>query len=267
MNLSPLLDAVLEISLEAGRRILEVYRSDFAVMHKADASPLTPADLAAHRHIVAALAALSPALPVLSEEAADIDYAVRRGWSRYWLVDPLDGTREFVRRNGDFTVNIALIDGGFPVLGVVHAPALDLTCLAAEGVGSFQLIGGRRRALHTRRTPATPVFVVSQSHQNDALTAFLSRAPEHVAVSRGSSLKFCQIAAGEADLYPRTGPTSEWDTAAGQCVVEQAGGRVLRLPELTRLAYNRKESLLNPLFAAIGDDRHDWTPLLRTIAG
>lgn len=267
MSFAELLDPVVRIAHEAGERILEVYASnDFDLTHKADQSPLTRADLAAHTHIASALAQLTPALPLLSEEDADIPYSRRRTWTRYWLVDPLDGTREFIRRNPDFTVNIALIDRGFPALGVVHAPALGQTWLAAEGVGSFQLQDGQRRRLKTRPRPERPRFVVSQSHRNAALERFLAQAREHDAVSRGSSLKFCLIAMGEADFYPRTGPISEWDSAAGQCVAEQAGAAVLRLPGRTRLGYNEKESLLNPLFAVIADPAADWDAELAALA-
>ncbi|WP_028080066.1 3'(2'),5'-bisphosphate nucleotidase CysQ [Solimonas soli] len=253
------LDAVARLAIEAGERIMAVYRSDFAVTAKQDHSPLTQADLAAHRHIVAGLTALTPALPVLSEEDADIPYATRRQWMRYWLVDPLDGTKEFVKRNDQFTVNIALIDDGAPKLGVIHAPALDVSYAAAEGIGALRWYGrGARAPIRTRAVPPRPIFAVSKSHRDAALEAFLARAPQHEAVSRGSSLKFCQIAEGSADLYPRTGPTSEWDTAAGQCIVEQAGGLVLRTPELTPLRYNEKDSLLNPTFLVFGDRAYGW---------
>jgi 3'(2'), 5'-bisphosphate nucleotidase len=258
--------AVLEIAEEAGRLILQVRESaDFGTTEKADHSPVTRADMAAHRHIAQALKTLTPEIPLLSEEDADIAFETRRTWTRYWLVDPLDGTKEFIRRSADFTVNIALIEDGYPTLGVVVAPALGVSYFAAQNAGAFQIRDGQRSQMHTRPAPAKPVFVVSRSHKNPELETFLAAAPEHEARSRGSSLKFCQIAAGEADLYPRTGPTSEWDTAAGQCVAEQAGALVLRLPDLSRLRYNQKESLLNPLFAAIGDSTHDWKPLLATI--
>ncbi|NKF22954.1 3'(2'),5'-bisphosphate nucleotidase CysQ [Solimonas marina] len=258
MTSPDLFDAVRQTALAAGEKILEVYRSDFAVQRKDDASPLTEADLAAHRHILSALHALTPDIPVLSEEAADIPYATRRQWSRYWLVDPLDGTKEFVRRNDDFTVNIALIENGVGQLAVVHAPALQLTYAASTDHGALRWRNGAAEKIRTRRVPQTPVFVVSKSHRDAALESFLAKAPPHDAISRGSSLKFCWIAEGTADLYPRTGPTSEWDTAAGQCVVEQAGGRVLRTPELTPLRYNQKDSLLNPTFLVFGDVDYDW---------
>lgn len=267
MKPADLLQPVLDIAIEAGNRIMEVYRSaDFGVTHKDDASPLTLADLAAHEYIATSLAALPVGYPVLSEEAADIPFETRRAWSHYWLVDPLDGTKEFIKRNGDFTVNIALVVDGYPLLGVVHAPALDLSYFAAEGAGAWCIRAGKREAIRTRPAPAVPAFVVSRSHKDATLEAFLSAAPPHEAVSRGSSLKFCQVAEGTADLYPRTGPTSEWDTAAGQCVAEQAGAEVLRLPGFARLRYNQKDSLLNPLFAVIGDPSQDWKTLLSTVA-
>ncbi|MBI3171980.1 MAG: 3'(2'),5'-bisphosphate nucleotidase CysQ, partial [Hydrocarboniphaga effusa] len=160
-------------------------------------------------------------------------------------------------------VNIALIENHRPVLGVVHAPALAQTYAAAQGLGAFRSGTDGRITLHTRSIPAIPTFVVSRSHRDEALAALLLRAPHHQAVSRGSSLKFCLVAEGSADFYPRTGPTSEWDTAAGQCVVEQAGGAVWRLPELTPLTCNEKELLLNPPFAVVGDPAHDWTAVLQ----
>ena len=262
-SLPPLLDAALDIAERAGRSIREVYESDFAVTRKDDDTPLTQADLASHRLIQEALAQLEPTLPCLSEEGADIPFATRRGWPCYWLVDPLDGTREFVKRNGEFTVNIALVEGHRPVLGVIHAPVLGLTYGAARGLGAFRVADGRRVPIAARRLPPRPVYVASRSHRNPELEVLLARAPAHDAVSRGSSLKFCLVAEGAADFYPRLGPTSEWDTAAGQCLVEQAGGAVLRLPELTPLGCNEKDSLLNPSFAVIGDPGHDWAALLR----
>ena len=258
-----LLDHALELAQEAGRRILEVYQSDFAVSRKDDESPLTQADLASHSLIVEELARRTPQLPCLSEEAADIPYAVRRTWHRYWLVDPLDGTKEFVKRNGEFTVNIALIEDHRPVLGVVHAPALNLTYGAARGAGAFRLTDRGRTAVTTCGAGRHITVVASRSHRDAQTDAVLARLPPHEVVSRGSSLKFCLVAEGTAAFYPRFGPTSEWDTAAGQCLVEQAGGAVWRLPQLTPLAYNEKESVLNPSFAVVGDPRHDWASLLR----
>ena len=263
MSPAELLLPVVAIAGEAGRRIMEIYRSaDLGVQTKSDDSPVTRADLAAHRHIEQSL---------LSEEDVDSQQAPRRGWSRYWLVDPLDGTREFIHHRDEFTVNIALIDDGYPVLGVVVAPAIGGdSWYAAAGAGAFAVQGGTPRAIHTRalpQAPQRPVYLVSRSHQNRRLEAFLERAPPHEARSIGSSLKFCRIAEGAADFHPRTGPTSEWDTAAAQCVVEQAGGAVLALPGGERLRYNQKDSLLNPFHAVIGDPSRDWRGVLAAIGG
>jgi 3'(2'), 5'-bisphosphate nucleotidase len=265
MSLARLLDEVLPIALDAGRAIMQVYDSPeaAAVTHKDDSSPLTQADLAAHRLIVQALDRLRPSLPCLSEEAADIPYATRRAWTRYWLVDPLDGTKEFIKRNGEFTVNIALIEEGRPTLGVVHAPALDATYLAALGVGAFRIGAQGREPIRTRKTPPRPCLVVSKSHRDAALDEFLAHVPPHDAASKGSSLKLCLVAEGAADLYPRTGPTSEWDTAAGQCVAEVAGAEVYTLPDWQPLRYNGKESLLNPGFVVIGDPAYGWREKLK----
>jgi 3'(2'), 5'-bisphosphate nucleotidase len=261
-----LLDAIIQLSREAGDRILEIYGSDFAVTHKDDDSPLTQADLASHRAIAAGLAQLTPEIPVLSEEGADTPYATRSRWSQYWLVDPLDGTKEFIKRNGEFTVNIALIENHEPVLGVVWAPAKAVGYAGARGLGALRIEGASRTPMRVRTAAAPPVFVVSRSHQDAALETLLAKLPAHDAVSTGSSLKFCLVADGSADLYPRTGPTSEWDTAAGHCVVECAGGEVLRLPDLAPLRYNEKDSLLNPGFVVIGDRSAGWRERLLATA-
>lgn len=264
-----LLAAVRRIAVDAGERILDIYRSGFDVSVKSDDSPVTQADLAAHHCIVEALARLAPALPVLSEEGRAIGFAERGRWSRYWLVDPLDGTKEFIRRNDEFTVNIALIDRGEAVLGIVHAPALGVCYSAARGVCTFR---GRvaegvytdEESIRCRTSPERPTFVVSRSHRDAELAALLARLPAHEATSRGSSLKFCLVAEGSADLYPRTGPTSEWDTAAGQCVAEVAGARVRTLPHFQHLRYNRDVDLINPGFVVIGDPAAPWARQLET---
>lgn len=252
------MDACLDIASGAGDAILQVYASDFEVYTKADASPLTQADLAANRLIGQGLRAITPELPLLSEESAEVDFSQRRSWHRYWLIDPLDGTKEFVRRNGEFTVNIALIEDGVPILGVIHAPALKISYAGAAGLGAWRIEADRRQSIRTRRTAMPPVVVISKSHRNPALHAFLQRLPAHRAISRGSSLKFCLIAEGSADFYPRTGPTSEWDTGAGQALVEAAGGAVVTLADWRPLRYNTKASLLNPDFAVIGDSSYGW---------
>ena len=261
-----LLDAIIQLSRDAGERILDIYGSDIAVTHKDDDSPLTQADLASHKTIAAGLAKLTPDVPVLSEEGASTPYATRSGWSQYWLVDPLDGTKEFIKRNGEFTVNIALIENHEPVLGVVWAPAKAVGYAGARGLGALRIEGGNRAPMQVRAAATPPVFAVRRSHKDAALEALLAKLPEHDAVSTGSSLKFCLVADGSADLYPRTGPTSEWDTAAGHCVVECAGGEVLRLPDLMPLRYNEKDSLLNPGFVVIGDRKAGWRERLLAAA-
>lgn len=256
--MSALREACIGIARDAGIAIMEVYAQDFEVESKSDASPLTAADMAAHRIICAGLAALTPAIPVLSEESATIDGAVRRGWLRYWLVDPLDGTREFVKKNGEFTVNIALIDGDASVLGVVYAPALDYLVHAERGVGAFLRDGTVDIALATQQPAPSPLRVAaSRSHLDARTAAALEKMGATEKIGMGSSLKFCRIAEGRIDVYPRFGPTSEWDTAAAQCVLEVAGGAVLTL-DGEPLRYNTKESLLNPDFIALGDVRLPW---------
>ncbi|MFT5139778.1 MAG: 3'(2'), 5'-bisphosphate nucleotidase [Lysobacterales bacterium] len=257
------LNQLVTLSRKAGQAILEVYKQDFEVEHKADASPLTQADLAAHRIICQGLAELDPDTPVLSEESAEIPFSQRSQWNEYWLVDPLDGTKEFVNRNGEFTVNIALILDHAPVMGVVHVPVTGRTYFSARGIGAFRRDGDTNAVeISTRQPAATPLVVVgSRSHANPDLEKRLSTIGQYELVSMGSSLKFCLIAEGKADFYPRLGLTSEWDTAAAQAVVEAAGGRVTTLDGKT-LPYNRKDSLLNPYFLVFGDTGRDWPRLM-----
>lgn len=261
-----LIEPLTDLAREAGERIMRVYRRDFAVETKADESPLTEADRAAHDRILAGLRKLTPGIPVLSEEGGLPGYDSRRRWAVYWLVDPLDGTKEFVKKNGEFTVNIALVEGGQAVLGIVHAPALETTYLGLLGGGAFRIHDGERTPIRTRALPSGPLtFVVSRSHRGEAVDRLLERLPPHQCISVGSSLKFCLVAEGKADLYPRFGPTSEWDTAAAQCVVEAAGGRVTRV-DLTPLSYNTKTSLLNPDFLVFGDPEWELRPFLTGFA-
>ena len=265
MNGQPaaLVESVAHIAARAGEAILEVYATDFDVDAKDDQSPLTQADMAAHRIIERELRELTPALPILSEEAGLPAFEERAGWKRYWLVDPLDGTREFVKRNGEFTVNIALIDGHRPVLGVVHIPVMGKTYIGCEGYGAeVRAKDGSRTAIKAAIESASPVRVVgSRSHRGASLDAFLEKLADFEMVPMGSSLKFCLVAEGTADVYPRLGPTSEWDTAAAQAVVEQAGGTVLRL-DGNPLRYNEKEDILNPHFVVIGPQDYDWLGIL-----
>ncbi len=251
------------IATRAAAAILEIYESDFAVTHKDDRSPLTAADLAAHRLIEAGLRELTPDLPVLSEESVGVPWSERSRWTRYWLVDPLDGTREFVKRNGEFTVNIALIDDHRPVIGVVQKPVGGELALAWEGGGAWFAADAQAKAHRLGTRPrATPLVVAgSRSHGSEREAELLGRLGACSKWPLGSSLKFLRIAAGEADLYLRLGPTSEWDTAAGQCVLEQAGGAVYGFDGLP-LRYNTRDSLLNPEFFAVGERDADWAPLM-----
>ncbi|MGD9598245.1 MAG: 3'(2'),5'-bisphosphate nucleotidase CysQ [Steroidobacteraceae bacterium] len=261
-----LLDRVAAIARRAGEEILAVYaRQDAGVSAKADHSPLTLADLRAHRVIVEALEALTPGIPVLSEESSELrPFAERALWPRYWLVDPLDGTKEFLSRNGEFTVNIALIEGHAPVLGVVHVPVRATTYSGLPGTGAWRQGGeGAAEPIRARPQAASPVRVVgSKSHRGDSLDGFLARLGAHELVPVGSSLKFCLVAEGAADVYPRLGPTCEWDTAAAQAVACGAGARVLTL-DGSPLAYNAKPDILNPHFIVFADRGRDWLALMR----
>jgi 3'(2'), 5'-bisphosphate nucleotidase len=253
-----LIQNVTEIAHQAGDAIMQIYQRDFAIYEKSDESPLTEADLAAHNHIVAGLEKISE-LPILSEESADISWSERKTWSKYWLVDPLDGTKEFIKKNGEFTVNIALIEDGAPVFGVVYAPVLGWTYVGVVGQGAYKIEGDKR-------TPITPEkklsdgswkIVGSRSHQSPEIQVLLdSLDGETELIAMGSSLKLCLVAEGAAHLYPRLGPTSEWDTGAAHAVVSAAGGKVTVIADARNvldknakpLRYNQKESVLNPYF-------------------
>ena len=249
----------------AGAAILEVYgERDFGVAMKSDASPLTRADLAAHQCIVTALAAAAPDIPILSEESDDIPFSERSRWQRYFLVDPLDGTKEFISRNGEFTVNIALIESGVPTQGVVYVPVRDILYTGDRKAGQARVTrDGKTETIETRvfRPERGVTLVASRRHGGDALQACLSVLRDKFerieTTSLGSSLKLCLVAEGMADLYPRLAPTSEWDTAAAQAVVEAAGGKVVDT-DLQPLRYNTGDDLLNPFFYVIGDPEYDW---------
>ena len=248
-----LLPALRAIAATAGEAILGIYRGAFDVRTKGDASPVTVADELADRLIVAALRQLTPAIPVVSEETVETSGPAAAGAARFWLVDPLDGTKEFIKRNGEFTVNIALIDRGRPVAGVVHIPALGETFAGADGAGaSLQRAGAQPLPIHCRPAPAEGLTVMtSRSHADNAvLDDFLRDWPVAARQVAGSSLKLCRIAEGAADLYPRLGPTMEWDTAAGQAVLEAAGGTVRDL-DGAPLRYG-KGDYRNPHFLARG---------------
>jgi 3'(2'), 5'-bisphosphate nucleotidase len=240
---------VCQIAKDAGAAILEVYEGDHAVELKADNSPLTAADKASHQVIMAGLQKHFPDIPILSEEGADIPYAERKDWTRFWCVDPLDGTKEFIKRNGEFTVNIALIEEGRPVAGVVYVPVQDKMYFgSSEGSCWTQEAGGNPQQIQVRQPDheAGLTVVMSRSHPSPELEEYLKGIKVAEALPVGSSLKLCVVAEGLADIYPRLGPTMEWDTAAGHAVAEAAGAKVLT-PEGELLGYN-KESLLNPYF-------------------
>lgn len=248
---------VLNITKLAGNEIMAIYEKDFAIYEKQDTSPLTEADLAAHNCIVAELEKIS-SLPILSEESANIPWSERQQWDKYWLVDPLDGTKEFIKKNGEFTVNIALIDGGRPVMGVVYAPALDKAYIGVEGEGAWAETESGFTPISAKVHESGECWKVvgSRSHQSPEIKNLLAQLDgDAELVAMGSSLKLCLVAEGEAHLYPRLGPTSEWDTGAAHAVAIAAGAKVTVLdaenpladdaPELT---YNQKESVLNPYF-------------------
>jgi 3'(2'), 5'-bisphosphate nucleotidase len=261
-----LLDEVVALARRAGDAILEVVAARaHATAFKADDSPVTAADLAADRVIAAGLAALDPATPVISEEQ---ERAHDGTLARFWLVDPLDGTREFVRGGDDYTVNIALVEDGVPVLGVVHVPATGVSYAAARGAGATRIdASGAARPIAVRRAGAEGelVVVASRSHRNDALEAFLAALPPHRATSIGSSLKLCLVAEGAADLYPRTGPTSWWDTAAAHAVALEAGAEVVTL-DGAPLRY-AGPSILNPWFVCSAVHRARWAAAADAVAG
>ena len=263
-DLSQLANAVVGIARQAGAEILKIYATDFDVETKADDSPLTAADQAAHQLIVTALTELTPDIPVWSEESASIDFAERSGWQQFWLVDPLDGTKEFIKRNGEFTVNIALVEEGKSIFGVVFAPVINELYVGIPERGAFRCRNEKNfyqpldyllqfsESLPVERTEDESFRVVaSRSHYNEETRAFVesldSGGKEVSLVSKGSSLKLCLVASGEADIYPRLGPTMEWDTAAAHAVVKSSGKNVYRTDNGEELSYN-KQNLLNPYF-------------------
>jgi len=251
MNHQSLLDKVLEIADTASRKVMEIYQTDFEVQTKDDNSPITAADIASHHVIVDGLKALTPDIPILSEESANAPWDERKGWTRFWLVDPIDGTKDFTNRTGEFTVNIALIENGEPVMGVVTAPALEEAYWGIKGQGAWKReADGSTRKLEVANPPKAVRAVASKNHMNEETSTFIEQLGDHELVQAGSSLKFCRIAEGQADIYPRLGPTCEWDTGAAHAVLVAAGGKVTQL-DGTPLAYG-KEDVLNPYFVASG---------------
>ncbi len=251
------------IAKKAGEAIMAVYeKEDFGIETKSDNSPLTAADLAAHQVIETALLEAFPGTPVLSEESADVSYEQRKDWRCFWMVDPLDGTKEFIKRNGEFTVNIALIVDQKPVLGVVYAPVLKTNYGGYLGGGAWvtDAQGEQRAVSAASYAGGTLSVVASRSHVSDELKTFLDKIDDKALINMGSSLKICLVATGEADLYPRLGPTMEWDTAAAHAVVIAAGGNLTNL-QGEALSYN-KENLLNPFFMVAGEPSFPWRDLV-----
>jgi len=266
----PLVKALKDIAIAAGREILAVYNSgdSIEVTAKADNSPLTEADRRAHRLIEASLLQLTPEIPVFSEESEMIEYEIRSTWQRYWLVDPLDGTKEFVKRNGEFTVNIALIEQGRATMGVVHVPVSGISYLGKVGEGAWKVKGELETKIQSGplNVEESPVRVVaSRSHRGDLLDQLILNIESELGaaevVSMGSSLKICLLAEGKADIYPRLAPTSEWDTAAAHAVLSAAGGKIVDT-DFRPLTYNQKSELLNPHFIAVADMAYPWQQLL-----
>ncbi|RME95312.1 MAG: 3'(2'),5'-bisphosphate nucleotidase [Bacteroidetes bacterium] len=255
-DFSSLATSVGQIARDAGAAILNIYanEADFGIEHKADDSPLTRADRAANEVIVAGLQKLDFQAPIVSEENKAVPYAERRNYDYFWLVDPLDGTKEFIKRNGEFTVNIALVQGQRVIFGVVYVPVLDELYWAAKGQGAYRMTNGgttRLQVASFRMTDPGLKVVASRSHRNAETEAYIQTLNSPELVSKGSSLKLLLVAAGEAHLYPRLAPTSEWDTAAAQIVVEEAGGQVLQAGSQDPVIYN-KENILNPHFLVCG---------------
>ncbi|MBL8260423.1 MAG: 3'(2'),5'-bisphosphate nucleotidase CysQ [Candidatus Competibacteraceae bacterium] len=265
IDLSALVEPAQAIAREAGRRILNVYAGAFGVTEKADQSPVTAADMASHDCILRGLAELTPAIPVLSEEAPDAGFSQRSRWEWLWLVDPLDGTREFIKRNDQFSVNIALIHRHEAVFGLVFIPVGGICYYALRGGGAYKRAGADQppQRIQAARVCPYPARIISslESYRTRRLQAYLSHLGPHRHLGMGGGLKSCLVAEGAADLYPRFGPTGEWDTAAAQVIVEQAGGHITDM-QLRPLRYNARPILINPDFFAFGDATRDWSRYL-----
>lgn len=247
-------EKIVDIASEAGKLIMAIYNQPIAVTEKEDKTPLTMADKASNEFIVQELKKLNPSLPILSEEIKMVDYEKRKNWEWFWMVDPLDGTKEFIKKNGEFTVNIALIHKQEAKLGVVYLPEPKIAYFAVSGSGAFKVADNKTTQISKEgdyRQKQHVKVVASRSHKSPQLNTFLENLTHEgktvEIVSKGSALKFCMVAEGEADVYPRLGPTMEWDTAASQIVAEEAGCKVLEMSTGMSLVYN-KEDLLNPHF-------------------
>lgn len=252
MDYSSILPDVIKVADEASERVLHIYQSEFKVKYKDDRSPITAADTASHDVIVKGLRNISRDIPILSEEGEAASWDERKQWRRFWLIDPIDGTKDFTQRTGEFTVNIALIEDGEPVMGVVTAPALKEAFWGIKGEGACKRDRtGKVRRIRVSEPQEVKRVVASKNHLNEETRAFIEQLGEHEMVQAGSSLKFCRIAEGRADIYPRMGPTCEWDTAAAHAVLMAAGGQVKTTNGM--ILHYGKEDTLNPQFVAAGN--------------
>jgi len=253
-----LIPLLIMLCRSTGNRIIEIYNGQYEVEQKSDMTPVTCADIAANSAIVSGLELITPHIPILSEEVTAVPFEIRRQWRRYWLIDPIDGTREFINRTGEFTINIALIENNKPILGVVYAPVIEVCYYATQNNGAFKLINGQDSLrLSVRPCNQQPIVAVGRCGTPPEFKAYVDKLSDPHLMQIGSSLKPCIIAEGGADIYPRFGPTSEWDTAASQCILEEAGGSITDFNQQP-LRYNTKASLLNPNFLAFGDTSLDW---------
>lgn len=268
MELSALLQPVIDIARESGRLILDIYQhGDFKLQIKSDDTPVTTADLVAHKFLTERLSKLTPNIPVLSEEDTRISFKERKNWTRYWLVDPLDGTQEFIAGTGDFSTMIALVENHQPVLGVVYSPVYDVFYYALKGKGAWKIMGNAEKTslsvMKHMREATTLSIAISRRQDVKTIIECLASNRNYDFVPLGSaSLKSCLVAEGLVDCYLRLGPTGEWDTAATQCILEEAGGRILDL-NLNPLSYNERDSLINPNFIALGDTGLPWKEILQ----
>ena len=258
---------LIKISKNAGDAIMDIYESEFDVNFKSDQSPLTKADILSNKIICQSLKKITPDVPILSEESSTIPYHERSKWNQYWLIDPLDGTKEFIKKNGEFTTNIALIYKNRPIFGMIHVPVSNEIFWGSKEMGSYHINGSslsnKKKISVSQKTNDNLRIVSSRSHPSGDLKRLLDKLENFELVSIGSSLKFCLIAKGEADCYPRFGPTSEWDSAAGEAILEAAGGSVVKLNGET-LKYNLKKDFINPSFFAI-NHKNDYFGLLKEV--
>ena len=267
-DLSHLLPQVIEIARSAGQMILEIYeKKQYEAYTKSDETPVTSADIAAHKLITERLSELTPDIPVLSEEDADISLEQRAQWERYWLVDPLDGTQEFIARSGDFATIIALVDNNKPTMGVVYGPVSGVTYYAYSGKSAWKIpdmSDSVKIHTHKHEQPGQSIAIaISRRQDINRITSRMSSAWNYDLIPLGSAaLKACLVAEGAVDCYLRLGPTGEWDTAATQCIVEEAGGRILST-QLEPLSYNERETLENPNFIVLGDADLPWNEILQ----